>query len=554
MAVAIDFLGLGPIGLGSVPAADPAKGDAAEAAGRLILDVIARDVRPSALVTRDGARERDRRGHRHRRLDERGPPPARDRERGRRRARRSRTSTALGLDTGRHEPDTRRPVRRGRPPSRRRQSPAVIKQLPPPPARRTRRRSTAGRSREHAAGAAEPDGEVIAAAATPFKPGGALRVLRGNLAPEGAVVKLAGHERPCIAGPLASSTRRQTCKSAIYDGAGPAGRGGRRSQRGPGRSARNAGDALDHLGDRRPRARRVGRARHRRALQRRDPRADGRPRLARGGPWRSDRARSRRRRRSRSTSTHGRSTLDVDDAELARRRSAWTPPEPRVSRGVLARYARTVSSASTGRGGRMSGRLEGKVALVTGAGRGIGRALALGLAAEGASSIFSTSRIQPRSLGRACRSSARGSRCAATSRTWPRSGRRSRSSTGSTCSSTAPESRAGSTCGGSERGDLGPRDRHEPEGDVLLLERGRAPDARRQAGRSSTSRPSLGDAGDAELGRLCGEQGRDQRAHGPARDRARAAPDPRQRVRAGRDERRAEPRRRPVRTSRSGRR
>ena len=54
MAVAIDFLGLGPIGLGSVPAADPAKAEAAEAAGRLVLDVIARDVRPSSLVTRAG--------------------------------------------------------------------------------------------------------------------------------------------------------------------------------------------------------------------------------------------------------------------------------------------------------------------------------------------------------------------------------------------------------------------------------------------------------------------------------------------------------------------
>jgi dihydroxy-acid dehydratase len=54
MAVAIDFLGLGPIGLGSVPAADPAKAEAGEAAGRLVLDVIERDVRPSSLVTRAG--------------------------------------------------------------------------------------------------------------------------------------------------------------------------------------------------------------------------------------------------------------------------------------------------------------------------------------------------------------------------------------------------------------------------------------------------------------------------------------------------------------------
>ena len=53
MAVAVDFLGLGPIGLGSITAMDPAKAEAAEAAGRLVLDVIERDVRPSSLVTRD---------------------------------------------------------------------------------------------------------------------------------------------------------------------------------------------------------------------------------------------------------------------------------------------------------------------------------------------------------------------------------------------------------------------------------------------------------------------------------------------------------------------
>jgi dihydroxy-acid dehydratase len=41
-------------------------------------------------------------------------------------------------------------------------------------------------------------------------------------------------------------------------------------------------------------------------------------------------------------------TLEVDETELARRRSAWSPPEPRVKHGYLARYARSVTSASTG--------------------------------------------------------------------------------------------------------------------------------------------------------------------------------------------------------------
>ncbi|MCC7041720.1 MAG: dihydroxy-acid dehydratase [Burkholderiales bacterium] len=40
--------------------------------------------------------------------------------------------------------------------------------------------------------------------------------------------------------------------------------------------------------------------------------------------------------------------LNVDDAELARRRAAWTPPPPRYTRGLLAKYARLVSTASKG--------------------------------------------------------------------------------------------------------------------------------------------------------------------------------------------------------------
>jgi dihydroxy-acid dehydratase len=40
--------------------------------------------------------------------------------------------------------------------------------------------------------------------------------------------------------------------------------------------------------------------------------------------------------------------LNVDDAEIARRRAAWQPPLPRYTRGVLGKYTRIVSTASKG--------------------------------------------------------------------------------------------------------------------------------------------------------------------------------------------------------------
>ena len=40
--------------------------------------------------------------------------------------------------------------------------------------------------------------------------------------------------------------------------------------------------------------------------------------------------------------------VNLSDAELKRRAKTWTPPKPRYKRGVLAKYARLVSSASTG--------------------------------------------------------------------------------------------------------------------------------------------------------------------------------------------------------------
>jgi len=41
-------------------------------------------------------------------------------------------------------------------------------------------------------------------------------------------------------------------------------------------------------------------------------------------------------------------TLLVDEAELARRRESWRPPEPKIHHGIAARYSRQVSSGSRG--------------------------------------------------------------------------------------------------------------------------------------------------------------------------------------------------------------
>jgi dihydroxy-acid dehydratase len=40
--------------------------------------------------------------------------------------------------------------------------------------------------------------------------------------------------------------------------------------------------------------------------------------------------------------------LNIDEAELARRRARWKPPAPRYTRGVLAKYMKLVSTASLG--------------------------------------------------------------------------------------------------------------------------------------------------------------------------------------------------------------
>jgi len=63
-----------------------------------------------------------------------------------------------------------------------------------------------------------PDGKVVFTAAQPFKPSGQLFVLRGNLAPDGAVVKLAGTERTRQTGPARVFDSEEACAEAVRSG------------------------------------------------------------------------------------------------------------------------------------------------------------------------------------------------------------------------------------------------------------------------------------------------------------------------------------------------
>jgi dihydroxy-acid dehydratase len=72
---------------------------------------------------------------------------------------------------------------------------------------------------EHAEHASEAPGqEVVRPLSAPLKPSGGLYILSGNLAPDGAVVKAAGHERPRHSGPARVFDREEEAFAAVRDG------------------------------------------------------------------------------------------------------------------------------------------------------------------------------------------------------------------------------------------------------------------------------------------------------------------------------------------------
>ena len=273
MSTVLEFIGLSPAGLNGIPAEDPAKDAAAHAAGELVMDLVRRDVRPSHIVTREALENGIAVGRRHRWLDQRRPAPAGHRPRVRHPARHRRVRGDRRPDAARRatcSPGGRYTalghVRRGRRRARHARAAQAPGLLHGDAA------TVDGRTIAQIAAAATetPGQQVVVPIETPLKPTGGLAILHGSLAPDGCVVKLAGHERRQHRGPA----RVFDSEAACYDGGPrPADRRRRRRRhplRGPGRRPGHAGDAAGH-----GRARRRGPGRFGRA-------ADRRPVLAAG--------------------------------------------------------------------------------------------------------------------------------------------------------------------------------------------------------------------------------------------------------------------------------
>ncbi|MCC5881752.1 MAG: dihydroxy-acid dehydratase [Halomonas sp.] len=188
---------------------------------------------------------------------------------------------------------------------------------------------------------------IIAPLEAPLKKESHLRILYGNLAPEGAVAKITGKEGTRFSGSARVFGSEEEAQARINDGTvtagdvvviryeGPKGGPGMREMLTPTSAimGRGLGDSVALITDGR-----FSGGSHGFVVGHVSPEAfDGGPlALVEDGDGITIDAEA------------DTIELHVADEELTRRRQAWRQPEPRYTRGVLAKYARTVSSASTG--------------------------------------------------------------------------------------------------------------------------------------------------------------------------------------------------------------
>ena len=348
MATLLEFLGISPAGANGIPALDPAKPAAAEEAGRLVLDLVRRDLRPSAIVTRAAlenavvalaATGGSTNGVLHLLA----------------------IARELGVPLSLADFDTiasRTPVLADLKPGGRFVATdlhraggvaLVARELVRAGLVHADTVNVDGRTLAEVGESAQeaPGQEVVVSAERPLEATGGIAILYGNLAPQGCVVKLVGHERRRHRGPARVFDTEEACFAAVAAGAiapgdvvviryeGPAGGPGMREMLHVTGALVGAGlgDSVALVTDGR-----FSGATHGLMVGHVAPEA------AHGGPLAA-------------LAEGDVVTIDVDarelgvevpEGELERRLSDWRPPPARYDRGVLAKYAALVSSASEG--------------------------------------------------------------------------------------------------------------------------------------------------------------------------------------------------------------
>jgi dihydroxy-acid dehydratase len=216
MAMAFEVLGISPAGSAMVPAEDGRKLEVAVQAGELVMDVLRRGQRPSDIITKPALENAiaavatsggSTNGVLHLLAvaSEMGVPLEIDEfdrisER---------TPLLCDLQPGGQYVATDLYEAGG--------VPLVLKRLLEAGVLNADAQTVTGRTiGEHAAQAAETDGQrVVRPLDDPIKPTGGFAILRGNLAPDGCVVKLAGHERRTHTGPARVFDGEEAAMAAV---------------------------------------------------------------------------------------------------------------------------------------------------------------------------------------------------------------------------------------------------------------------------------------------------------------------------------------------------
>ena len=348
MAMAFEMMGVSPIGPSLVPAQDPTKGAVAQAAGELVMDVLRRGLRPRDLITRESlenaimsvaASGGSTNGVLHLLAVAREMGVELSIDDFDRIA--EATPTLCDLKPGGRFVATDLHAAGGTALLAQRLVEAGLLHAGAP--------TVTGRTiGEHAAEAREQPGqEVIRPLADPIKATGGLAILRGNLAPEGSVVKLSGHERRHHRGPARVFEGEEAAMTAVTGGEiqpgdvvvirneGPVGGPGMREMLSVTAAivGEGLGESVALLTDGRfSGATRGFMAGH------------IAPEAANGGPIGAV--------RDGDTITIDvaarRIDVDLPDDEIARRVSAYAAPANGTEPGVLTKYAKLVSSASEG--------------------------------------------------------------------------------------------------------------------------------------------------------------------------------------------------------------